>query len=165
MITDDDIQNLISLPKRIVVRRPTRGYREENGARRCDLDLQPADGLGRSFPVFIRQHLRLGRNFSIGLRYAVNEGKLTTITLTRYNGPHGETSQVPDGHYARPHIHYITADEIATGHTQPQENQRELTNKYNTFEEALRVFFADTATGNYDEYFPELTQPRLINGY
>ena len=33
MITDDDIQNLISLPKRIVVRRQTRGYREENGAR------------------------------------------------------------------------------------------------------------------------------------
>ena len=165
MITDGDIQNLIRVPKRIVVKSPTRGYREENGSRRCDLDLQPADGPGRSFPVFIRQHLRFGRNFSIGLRYTVNEGKLTTVTLARYNGPHGEASRDPDGHHAVSHIHYITEVEIAAGHTLPQDNHRELTNKYNTFEEALRAFFADTSTQNYSDFFPELMEPRLFNGY
>ncbi len=105
MITDEDIRNLIRSPKRIVSKSPTKGYREENGSRRCDLNLEPADGSGRSFSVFVRQHQRFGRNFSIGLRYAVNEGKLTTVTLARYNGPHGETSRAPDEHYARSHIH------------------------------------------------------------
>ena len=162
MITDDDIQNLIRLPKAIVSRSPARGYREENGQRRCDLYLQASDGTALEFPAFIRQNLRLSGNFSIGLRYALNEGKPTTVTLARYNGPHGETSRAPDGHYALPHIHFITAGEIAKGHTLPQENNRELTNRYNTFDEALRAFFSDTATGNYAQFFPELLEPRML---
>ena len=164
-MTDDDIQELIRLPKAIVDRSPARGYQEENGQRRCDLNLQASDGTGLAFLVFIRQNLRLPGNFSIGLRCAVNRGKLTTVTLARYNGPHGEHSRASDGHYALPHIHYITADEIAHGHSQPQENRRELTGRYDALEEALRVFFQDTSTGNYAAFFPELTQARLFDGY
>lgn len=164
MISDVQIQDLIRLPKVIIDRRPATGYREEHGSRRCDLSLRSSDDSARKFLVFIRQHIRIRQNFSIGLRYPVNVGKLTTITLVRYNGPHGETSRAPDGHYARPHIHYITANELAAGHTLPQENHRELTNKYNTFEEALREFFAKIAVENCEDYFPMLWKPRLFNG-
>ena len=130
-----------------------------------EMHISPWYWFRREFPVFIRQHLRFTRNFSIGLRYTANQGKLTTITLARYNGPHGETSIAPDGHYALPHIHYITADEIAKGHTHPQENHREVTDRYETLEEALRVFFRDTATLNYEGFFPDLLQGRLFSGY
>ena len=165
MMNTQDIQTLIRLPKVIIDKKPADGYREENRTRRCDLDLQSSDETGRVFQVFIRQHIRIGQNFSIGLRYAVNREKLTTITLARYNGPHGEYSRAPDGHYALPHIHYMTEAEIEAGHSQPQENRRELTDRYATLEEALRVFFHDTETGNYATYFPELLEPRLFNGY
>ena len=165
MIGNDNIQALIRLPKVIVSKSPARGYREENGSRRCDLELQTSNGSGQVFPVFIRQHIRFGQNFSIGLRYSANQGKPATVTLIRYNGFHGETSRAPDGHYAQPHIHYTPGDEIASGNTHPQENLRQVTDRYSTFDEALRAFFADTATLNYSDYFPELTQPRLINGY
>ena len=165
MMNNQDIQTLIRLPKVIIDKKPAGGYREENGARRCDLDLQSSDETGRVFQVFIRQHIRIGQNFSIGLRYAVNRGKLTTVTLARYNGPHGEYSRATDGHFALPHIHYITEAEIEAGHSQPQENHRELTNSYANLDEALRVFFQDTATGNYATFFPELIQSRMFDGY
>ncbi len=97
------------------------------------------------FNVFVRQNIRFAGNFSIGLRYQANRGNLATITLVRYNGPHGETSRSPDGHYALPHIHYITEEEIARGHMQPQENHRELTYRYSSFTEALRSHHAHSA--------------------
>ena len=162
MMTNQDIQAPIRWPKAIVDKSPGRDYREEYGQRRCDLNLQAADDSGLTFSVFVRRSIRLPGNFSIGLRYPVNEGKLTTITLTRYNGPHGETDRSADGHYALPHIHYITEEEIEAGHSQPQESHRELTNSYATFEEAMLVFFQDTATGNYARFFPELREPRMF---
>ena len=164
MLTDDQIQELIEVPKQIVVRSPANGYREDNGNWRCDLDMFDEDGY-REFRVFVRQNMRFMRNFSIGLRYEAHEGNLTTITLARYNGPHGETSRSEDGHYALSHIHYLTEDEISHGHFQPQEKMRTLTTRYASFEEALRAFFEDTSTLNYIDYFPELRQRRLFDGY
>ena len=164
MLTDQDIHDLIRLPKTIVAKRPATDYREQDGNSRCDMDLQSSEGDVKVFSVFIRRHLRFARNFSIGLRYVANEGKPTTITLVRYNGPHGESSRTPDGHYAKAHIHYLTEEELAAGHTMPQENRREFTSAYGTFEEALRVFFDDTSTSNYRDYFPDLNQGRLFNG-
>ena len=165
MLTNQAIQDLIRLPKVITARMPARGYREEYGSRRCDLDIKSSNDNDRAFPVFIRQNLRFAGNFTVGLRYTANQGKLTTITLVRYNGPHGETSRAPDGHYLQPHIHYITEEEIAAGHTQPQESYRELTDQYNTLDEALRAFFNATSTSNDGDYFPDLIQGRLLSGY
>lgn len=162
LLTNRDIQDLIRLPKAISAKTPVRGYREEQGSRRCDLDLAPLSDFGWVFPVFIRQNIKFIENFSIGLRYTADQSKATTMTLVRYNGPHGESSRTADGHYAKPHIHLLTEDEIAKGHTQPQERHRKITDQYSTLEEALRVFFRDTATENYKEYFPELLQPRLF---
>ena len=100
--------------------------------------------------------------FSIGLRYQTNIKAVGTITLVRYNGPHGESSRNPDGHCAQPHIHRITAQELASGNTNPQESHREITDQYSTFEQALRIFFEDIGVTNDAEYFPEALQPRLF---
>ena len=162
MLTDEQIQELIAVPKQIVGRSPKEDYREENGSMRCDLVMLEEDGC-RKFRAFARQNIRFSGNFSIGLRYETHNGGLTYITLARYNGPHGETSRAQDGHYALPHIHYITEAEIMRGHIQPQEKLRHLTDKYHTFNEALRAFFEDTRTLNYLDHFPELTQGRLFD--
>ncbi len=97
----------------------------------------------------------------MGLRYQTNSKALKTITLVRYNGAHGESSRHPDGHYALPHIHRISEQELASGSGDPQERYREITDRYSTYEQALRIFFEDIGVTNYAEYFPEALQPRL----
>ena len=96
------------------------------------------------------------------MRYQTNDRMLGSVTLVRYNGPHGETSRSQDGHYAKPHIHRITAQEIESGSIQPQESHRENTDRYNTLEEALSIFFFDVGVINYSDYFPELLQRSLF---
>ena len=165
MMTDRDIQDLIQLPKIIGSKTPSAGYKEENGHRRCELDLQAMSDDDITFAVFIRQNNRFIENFSIGLRYHTGDKALGTITLVRYNGPHGESRAQTDGHYAKPHIHRITEAEIASGSRQPQESYREITDKYSTFEQALHIFFEDTAVSNHADYFPDTLQMRLFNGH
>ena len=108
MLTDQQILDLIACPKTIVQKEPARGYREENRYRRCQLELQANDDAALRFTAFVRQNTEFIENYSIGLRYQTNESRLGTVTLVRYNGPHGETSRHPDGHYASSHIppHY-----------------------------------------------------------
>ena len=109
MLTDQDIVNLIRTPKVIGIKTPASAYRQEHGHKRCDMDLQATSDDMKKFVVFIQQNDKFIENFSIGLRYQTGDNDLRTITLTRYNGPHGETSRYPDDHYAKPHIHRITA--------------------------------------------------------
>ena len=161
-MNDEEIRRLIACPKRITRRQPVRGYRLDNRQHRCDLDLQSVNGVGGVFTVFIRQSTAFVENFSVGLRYQTGSRVPGSITLARYNGPHGETSHAPDGHYALPHIHRITAQEIAHGALQPQEKDRETTNRYSTLEQALLAFFDDAGVANYADYFPELRQGQLF---
>ena len=162
MLTQQQIQELIELPKAIVSKRPRHGYREDNGNRRCDLELRSHEEDDSTFTVFIRQNLHFVENLSIGLRYRADL-PLGAITLMRYNGPHGETSRAPDGHYAKAHIHRITEQELSTGSSQPQE--RSHTDQYATLEQALSVFFDDAGVLNHDEYFPVILQKRLFDGH
>lgn len=164
MLTQQQIQELIELPKTIVGKRPRYGYREENGNRRCDLELRSHREDDSTFAVFIRQNLQFVENFSIGLRYTA-ELPLGAITLVRYNGPHGETSRAPDGHYAKAHIHRITEQELSAGSTQPQERDRTITYQYATLEQALSAFFDDAGVSNHNEYFPEILQMGLFDGH
>ena len=162
-MTDQEILDLIACPKPIIDRQPRHGYRTDNRQNRCDLDLQADGGEfdGSQFKVFIRQNTEFIENFSIGLRFQTGS---RLITLARYNGPHGETSRSSDGHYAQPHIHRITASELAKGSLQPQENDREITDRYGTLDGGLRVFFDDTGVMNAADYFPGLLQGRLFDG-
>ena len=105
MLSDEDIQSLITLPKRITNKTPANGYRDQGSHARCDLELEATTPDDARFAIFIRRHNRFIENFSIGLRYRTSDRTLGSITLVRYNGPHGETSRDPDGHYDKPHVH------------------------------------------------------------
>lgn len=167
MLTDADIADLISRPKKIVRKTPATGYIEQNQNRRCDLELVDIADERCQYRVFIRQSTNFIENFTIGLRHRpMADPMFGTLTLVRYNGPHGEYSINPDGHYAVPHIHRITESEIASGSFQPQESHRELTNRYSTYESALRVFWSDigvTDDDNINKHFPGLMQSRLFD--
>lgn len=152
MLTDAQIQELIAMPKRILNKEPARGYRREGVHRRCRLALATVHPGNGEFNVFTRQNIEFVENFSIGL-HCKTSAHPRGITLVRYNGPHGESSRDPDGHYASPHIHRITQAESAKGSVEPPEKHRELTDRYDTFEEALLVFFSDIGVSNYAEYF------------
>ena len=165
MLTDHEIESLVRLPKNIVSKTPAVGYRNENLHRRCELELTASSSPITEFTVFIRQNDKFIENFSIGLRYRTKDRTLGTITLVRYNGPHGETSRGPGGHFGRPHIHRVTARELAEGNREPQERHRDMTDRYSTFEEALSVFFRDITASNYLDYFGELRQLELFNGH
>ena len=165
MATDSRIQALIEIPKTIVRRVPAKGFRMEGNHNGCDVELNAAAENGVKFSVFIRQNREFIENFSIGLRCQVNMPPPKTVTLVRYNGPHGEASRDPDGHYALPHIHRITERELASGSFEPPEKCREITDRYQTLEEALSVFFGDIGAANYGEHFPELLQMRFPDGH
>ena len=162
MLTDQEIQDLIKSPKEIKEKIPVNGYKEESGYKRCNLALESAGDSARLFLLFIRQNNTFIENFSIGLHYQSNDREFGSLTLLRYNGPHGERSRCQDGHYDKPHIHRIRAAEMDSGHTQPQKKHRAITDKYDTFEEALNVFFADVGVKNYLQYFPECRQKTLF---
>ena len=60
----------------------------------------------------------------------------------------------------------VTAEEIASGSSQPQERQREVTDRYGTYESALRVFWGDVGVrddSNINRYFPGLMQSRMFD--
>ena len=165
MLNDQHIRDLISQPKLIVDKDPVRGYREEHRQRRCDLQLERVSDGNLCFSVFVRQNLTFIENFSVGLRYRTGDPVMPIVTLTRYNGPHGEFSTQPDQHYAQPHIHRVTEVEMSSGSAHPQERHRALTARYSTFEECLRAFFFDARVQNFSDYFPGLGQGRLFDGY
>lgn len=164
MLTDEEIGELIASRKKITSKSPAKGYQEESGSRRCSLALEGVDAEKRLFSVFIRQNSQFMENYSIGLRHATQNKNFGSVTLVRYNGPHGEKSRAADGHYAKAHIHRLTAEEMESGSLRPQEKYREITDKYAIFEDALAVFFRDTGITNWQDYFPALSQLRLFNG-
>ncbi len=110
MMTEQDIKAMITIAKKIIQKTPVKGYKEEDGNKRCQLTL--VGGGGNKFSVFIRQNTTFIENFSIGLRYKTRNRELGNITLVRYNGPHGEASRHQDDHYNKPHIHRITEAEL-----------------------------------------------------
>lgn len=165
ILTDEQIQHLLDVPKKITKRTPAKGYNEENNHKRCDLELETTTDSEVRFSVFIRQNSKFIEDFSIGLLYRTNDRTMGTITLVRYNGAHGEFSRHPDGHYDQPHIHRITEQELASGSKRPQVKHREITDKYISFEQALRAFFVDVGVTDYVDYFPEVLQLRLLNGH
>lgn len=155
-MTEAELNDLISCPKQITKAMPARGYKEVGGHKRKDLKVGASPD--RAYLVFIRQNATFIENFSIGLRYNTEKKHTGRVTLVRYNGPHGEESRSKDGHYTASHIHRITTDEMNSDNSEPQESQRDITDKYSSLEEALVVFFKETGVQNYLKYFPELSQ-------
>ena len=164
MLNNDQIDALVSAPKRITDRKPTEGYRHDRGHQRCDLELESISDPKHRFAVFVRQNLVFIENFSIGLMFHSDHPRLKTFPLVRYNGPHGESSISEDGHYSHPHIHYMRETELTRGHNRPEPRDRELTDRFTTLDQALICFFTDTSVENYELYFPYLAQGNMLNG-
>ncbi len=156
------IAQMIGAPKTIVSKTPGKGYREQSGHRRCDVELRSELVGGGKFSVFVRQNVMFIENFSIGLRYRSDDATSGPVTLVRYNGPHGELRKGQDEHFFSPHMHRITEEEIASGSVQPQEKHREPTDRYSTLEQALAVFFKDIGVSDVDPWFPDLRQEVLF---
>ena len=158
-MTEADLDELISCPKQITKATPAKGYKEADGHSRKDLEVETS--ADRAYSVFIRQNAEFIENFSIGLRYNTRKKHMGMVTLVRYNGPHGEESRSEDGHYAAPHIHRITVDEMNSGNTEPQEKHREITDRFSSLEEALVEFFKEVGVQDYSKHFPDLSQSNL----
>ena len=163
MLTDDDIARLIGLPKIIVNQTPSAGYSEMDNHKRLNLDLEAESDPSQKFSVFIRQNMTFMENYSIGLRYHSGIPVLGAMTILRYNGPHGETTRAPDGHFAQPHIHRITANELTSGSYHPQERDRDPTDRYSSFEQALAAFIEDAGIAESKKLL-DLLQGRLFDG-
>ena len=93
MLTDREIQRLIELPKAVRAKTPAAGYGEESEHKRCGLKFEVGPAIAAIFAAFIRQNSKLIENFSIGRRYRANDTAVGTVTLVRYNGPHGGISR------------------------------------------------------------------------
>ena len=161
-MTDEEIQNLITSSKRIYKREPKKGYKIKDNNKRCDLTLKGNNKM--KFKVFICQNQTFIENFSIGLCCEIPSMK-NSITLVRYNGPHGQIKRNKSDHHPEPHIHYITREEIKSGVFRPKTKNIKITNKYTTFEEGLRSFLQDINIVNWTDYFSELNQGSLFDGH
>ena len=166
MITDSEIQKLITVPKEITKKSPAKGYDSKDGTRRCTLYLQSTAAKKVSFLIFVRQKIKYMENFSIGLNYLKGDNMLgdREISLIRYNGPHGGVA-AKDGHRHKAHIHHIMPKQIESGSIKPEPKHIEITDKYNTFDQALSAFFEDIKVINHPKYFPELKQRTIYDGY
>lgn len=157
-LSDQDIRDLVESPKEIVRRKPESGFKNIHKSLRCDLELYSSMEED-AFKIFARQSTVIPEDFAIGLRYRI-EG-LGTALLVRYNGAHGEVSKNEDGHYSVPHIHRMTAKQIASGGILRMPKEREITTKYETFEDAFIIFFKEIGIDDYLTYFPDL-KPGLV---
>ncbi len=134
MYTDEQIEELISCPKRIV--EPPKETKESarTGFIKKTFVMVSNDGV-YNFNGFIAQNLKFPENFSIGLIYDPKEEK-GKIPLLRCNGPHGGTKVFP--HHAYFHIHKATAERI-NNNLKP-EGQIDITQHYSTIETAIQYY-------------------------
>ena len=163
-LTDEQLQELINMPKIVRSRKPVSDYKIEGGHERYNMELSSDASDRTQFEVFIRRSTRFIENFTIGLQYYTNMRDIGDITLLRYNGAHGETSRAQDGHYDKPHIHWLTSEDIESGIIQPQEKNRRVTDEYSTLDEALEVFSRDINIVDFGKYPVLSMQRRLFDG-
>lgn len=99
--TDEEIQELIVMPKRITVR-PNKQMQLVYKHFKNNMKLESTDGQF-NFSVFMRKNEAFHENFSIGLVYH-SKVDAKELHLLRINGPHGPHALFE--HHDRCHIHY-----------------------------------------------------------
>ena len=158
--SQEEIDRLISCPKEIT-KPPHKEMRSDRGHLRNDMDLREIDGKA-DFSVYIRINETFRENFSIGLDYYPGD-EPGAVPLIRCNGQHSEHNPDPlhggTAHYDF-HVHRVTAAAIDDGASPLKEAHR--TEKYASFEEALRYFIRITGIKDADRHFPQLRQPSLF---
>ena len=64
ILTDQHIQNLLAIPKKITKKTPAReAYKEVNNQKRCELELETPSDDGTKLSVFIRLHSKSSKTF------------------------------------------------------------------------------------------------------
>jgi hypothetical protein len=142
------IKKLLICEKEIV--QPPSKPKFERGHFRIGFELQSEDK-DFYFTAFGRYNATFPENFSVGLVYNPRQEK-GSYEILRCNGPHGEHKKFP--HHVNFHIHKITTDAIENGLR--EDSFVEITDKYATFEEAVRFFvrYINLRPQDSKRYFP-----------
>lgn len=166
---DTMVDNFISQPKAVTDRYPSRGneLRENSRSRSVTLELSGIEN--NRFSVFIREHIDLDHNYSIGLDHLPDEGILRKLPIVRYNSQHDPKQRT--GHRPSPHIHRITINDIIIAlknEIKIKIRSANNTEKYTSFEELLAVFPSDTNIIDFSshvkkvDFLPTPLQERLF---
>lgn len=157
IIDNNFVEYLISCNKKIISNpkpkdKPNGLHKETN------IELLSDDGL--RFTVFIREHLELIENFTVGLVYHPDDD--SSLIIVRYNGDHGEHRNKIDNSILRGyHIHKLLKEALDIG--LKGENTATETKKYTSVRDAMLCFFQDLNIINFTDYYPELLQTKLFN--
>ena len=159
--SDQDIDELIRCPK-IIFKPPNKEMIIKFGCLRNDIELYKEDDEDLKFSVFIRINERFRENFSIGLR--VYPKGNPSMHLLRFNGKHGEYKDfVTESTHFEYHIHRATVETISD-----KLPYAEVTDRYASYEEALKYFLEYTNIINSEKYFKISSQlslfPKLEEG-
>lgn len=156
--SDDEISALITCPK-VIADPPSRQMKEERGHRRSGMTLRSKDNQFE-FRVFMRQSLEFEEDFSVGLDY-IPRDEAGSICLLRCNGKHGGHQAHP--HHLSYHIHTVKAEDITAGIR--LERHIEITEKYASFYDAIRLFISLINLEGAEKYYPFITgQKDLFSG-
>jgi hypothetical protein len=161
VLTDEEIQFLISYPK-VIITPPKTKLALTQGHYRNGMELSSEDGKYR-FTVFMRINEVFQENFTIGLRYHPADDP-ESIILLRCNGPHGEHRgplDSQDNHFWTYHIHL--AREIIIRQGLRSEAYAEETDKYSNYNDALSFFLRYCNIKNADKYFTNTIQGSLFD--
>lgn len=131
-LTETFAQSLIDMPKELIEKPTIPKY--EKGHYRMGFELQSTDKKYR-FSAFGRYNATFPENFSVGLIYYPQDEK-GAYEILRFNGQHGEHKMFP--HHSYFHIHKVNDSAIEQG--LKEDSYIEVTDKYTTFEDALRLF-------------------------
>jgi hypothetical protein len=152
--TDEELQTLIEIPKRITVR-PQRQMQLSNSHYRNNMKLESTDGQFK-FSVFMRKNETFQENFSIGLVYHPKDDP-REIHLLRCNGPHGPHESF--SHHESCHIHVAKETNIKEG--LKEDRDAYVTEEYATFEDGLIFFLKRCNIIDVGKYF-ELDRQRTF---
>jgi len=140
-LTDDEIQRLLSMRKIVAQNdRKNPRWRDVNGHRRLDWQLQTGKDAPERFFVFARQSIDDQLDFTVGLKVQFSDG--SSSILMRCNGIHGR-------HYNRLehqefidlyHIHVATERYVNKG--LDAEGYAEITNTYRSVNGALECLLS-----------------------
>ena len=146
--SDEQFDKLITCEKEIV---QAQGKPKlERGHYRISFELQSVDK-EFYFRAYGRYNAAFPENFSVGLVYNPRHEK-GSYDIVRCNGPHGEHRMHP--HHVYFHIHKITTTAIESG--LKEDCFVEITDKYATFEDALRFFvkYIHLKSADIKRHFP-----------
>lgn len=154
--TDKEILDLISCAKE-VHDPPRKSMKVERGSQRNDMILRSLDDK-LTFRVFMRINEHFPENFSIGLEFVPSD-EPGSITLLRYNGPHGE--HVTEPRHTTHHIHVAKADLVNSGMRAEREIRQA---NYGSYKDALWQFLKEINLTDAGKYFPQNPQAVLFAG-